>query len=259
MGGTGLDAKQFIHLPAWAKALCLATLACGIAASLAVMVRFWGTGDSRDWVLIGISGVQFLVTTFVVVVVLFLSQTDANIATLEARAEAFLADILPRALARITLDEDDGTQATTPLTVARGERRDIFGHDYAIGSSDGPLMRLWLGVNVSRIIVIYRFVDPVASRPMDAFVAALHQVFRFSFAGAEAVGYDPPHVEPLAGVARTVSVWLTASVQPDFLTDPAAKLFWSQDVAMMCESILRTARRHRDDVRLDLTTRPRPQ
>ena len=42
--------------------------------------------------------------------------------------------------------------------------------------------------------------------------------------------------------------------EPDLLTNPLQKLFWSQDVAMMTESFIRTALRNG----LNLTTRCRP-
>ncbi len=248
----GLDAKHFVHLPRWAKALCLGTLALALLAALAVVARSLGTGD-QDWLLIGISGVQFLATTFVIAVVLFVSQTDANIATLRARAEQFLIDTLPAALARITLADPQAP----PLTVSRGVHSDIFGYDYAIEQGGVPLLRFWCGVNVGRMIVIYRFADPEPTLPIGDFAERVQRVFHFSLGGAAAVGYKPSF-EPLPGSAGAVSMLRTVVTQPDFLTDPAVKLFWSQDVAMMTESILRTGLRHEGEVRLDVASRPHP-
>lgn len=270
---SGIDAKNLVHLPLWAKLICLCALSLGIVTSIGFTVRFFGANDSRDWVLIGITSMQFLITTLVVAVVLFASQTDANIATLSKRAETFLSSTLPEALDRVTLDDEGATR----IVAERGRLRDIFGYDYElrrrVESGRGELlMRLWCGVNVGRLIVIYRFSDPSRAVPLDGspdaartlrspgdFIKELETIFRFSFSGAEAAGYKKPHFEPLPSDNGIVSAWLTADTTPEFLTDPAAKLFWSQDIAMMIESVLRTALRHPTEVALDLSTRPRPQ
>lgn len=250
-----IDAKQFVHLPGWIKLLALVMLLGGLAASVVVIYLFFGDDGSRDWVLIGISGGQFMLTTFVVALILFFSQTDANIATLRDSARRFLAadGALGAALGQVTLA--DGA----PLRVAQGERLDLFGHDYALLDAAGNMvLRLWCGLNVNRFIIIYRFADPHhLTRPRDAFVARLRAILAFSLGGAEAVNYKVNY-EPVPGSPDLVSVWLTVSTQEDLLTNPALKLFWSQDIAMMTESVLRTALRHVDEVRLETRTLPLP-
>ncbi|CAN5378550.1 hypothetical protein BH09PSE4_BH09PSE4_07020 [soil metagenome] len=251
---SGLDAKHFIHLPGWAKALCLGTLALGIVASLTIIFEFFGAEGNRDWVLIGFSGAQFLITSFVIAIILFVSQTDANIGTLRRRSEQFLIETLPIALGRISLEDHSGSCCE----VKRGTRSDIFGYDYSLQRGGTTVLRLWCGVNVGRIIVIYRFTNPQPAVSLDAFVERLKQIFRFSLGGAASVGYNVSF-EPLPGKASIVSVWLTVATAPDFLTDPALKLFWSQDIAMMTESLMRTALRHGDEVTPDTKTLPLPQ
>lgn len=252
----GLDARNFVYLPGWAKATCLATLVLGIVVSTALIIAFFGSSDSRDWVVIGISGVQFLITTLVVAVILFWSQTDANIATLKARGEAFLRDTLVDALAGMRLEDD-----TMPLTVARPDAasRDLFGYPYEICRAGMPVLRVWVGVNVHRLIVIYRFVDPVPDRTIEDFSADLSAIFGFSLGAVEPIGYQAPRYEPVPSDVPTIAVWLPARAEANLLTDPAAKLFWAQDIAMMTQSILRTMRRHRARVLPDLVTWPRPQ
>lgn len=249
---SGIDAKQFLHMPTWAKLLCLLLLASGIIASAGLIIRFFGSdGGNRDWLLIGFSGGQFLITTFVIALVLFVSQTDANIGNLRARADNFLSVILPEALARITLDDE----TAEPITVVRNDRRDIFGYDYMLYCGGEKVIRLWCGLNVHRLIVIYRM--QASGRTVAARVKKLQEVFAFSLGGAESVNYKVSF-EPLPGDESTISVWLTVATEKDLLTDPALKLFWSQDIAMMTESLLRTARRNADKVTLD-QSRPRPQ
>lgn len=250
-----LDAKHFVHLPRWTKIVALFMLLGGLTASALVIYLFFDSGGSRDWVVIGISGGQFMLTSFVVALVLFFSQTDANIGTLRASARQFLAadGVLGVALGQITLA--DGA----PLTVEQGDRADLFGHDYALqDAADTPVMRLWCGLNVNRFIVIYRVADPRApERNRAAFIARLREIFAFSLGGAEAVNYKVNY-EPVPGAGDLVSIWLTVTTQEDLLTNPSLKLFWSQDIAMMTESVLRTALRHTDDVRLETATRPLP-
>ncbi|MDF7774392.1 hypothetical protein P1X14_03965 [Sphingomonas sp. AOB5] len=251
---SGVDAKHFIHLPGWAKALCLGLLGIGIVASISIVFRFFNGHGNTDWLLIGISGAQFLITTFVIATVLFVSQTDANIGNLRKRAEHFLDEILPTALSRVTPDD----AGATGCEVTRGTRCDIFGYDYLLHRDGQPLARLWCGVNVSRLIVIYRVRNPDPEGDVTAFVERLKRIFRFSLGGAESVGYKVSY-EPLPSSREVVSIWLTVATEKDFLTDPALKLFWSQDIAMMTESLIRTALRHKDELRLELKTLPRPQ
>ena len=227
----------------------------GLAASVVVIVLFFNARGNRDWVLIGIGGGQFMLTSLVVAVVLFFSPTDANIATLRRSAAHFLAadGTLGAALSRITLA--DGT----PLHAVQGERADLFGHDYALDDGDGAtVVRLWCGLNVNRFIVIYRLANPhVATVGQEAFVARLKQIFAFSLGGAASVGYAVNY-EGVPGAGDLVSVWLTVATGEDLLTNPALKLFRAQDIAMMTESFLRTALRHADEVRLETRTLPLP-
>lgn len=249
----GLDAKSFVYLPGWAKLLSVLALAGGVLISVWTVVAFFGSTDARDWVAIGLAGTQFMITTLVVAVVLFFSQTDANICNLERRAEQFFGEVLPDALARVAPDDE----VEGGCVVDRGDRRDIFGYDYRLRRGSATKLRLWCGVNVFRLIVIYRVVNH-SRMPEQDFLKRLPEILRFTFGGAQALNYSVSY-EPLAGSDDIVSIWLTVGTDKDLLTDPALKLFWSQDIAMMTESFLRTAHRHADEVRLDLTSRPRPQ
>lgn len=254
MSGEAVDSRHLLYLPLWARWIAILILLSGLLTSLALVMRFLGGGsDSLDWLQIGISGVQFMGTATVVVLVLFVSQTDATIDNLRRRSRAFLEETMPVALGRISID------ASRPerVTVACGTAEDLFGFDYRLDGAGGPLMRLWCGINVNRLIVIYRMRDKVPDRDQQQFAERLRDVFAFSFGGAEAVGYKLT-VEPLPEGSRTVALWLTVSSERDILTDPAAKLFWSQDIAMMTQSVLRTALRHADELAPDVDTIPYP-
>lgn len=247
------DSRQIIYLPFWTKAVVTILFVIGLAVSLAVIVRFIGSDDSLDWLLLGVSGVQFGMTALATFLVLCFSQTDANIRNLERRTEQFLRQVVPDKLGRITYP---GMTADR-LAVSCGERRDLFGYPIEIADAGRPILRLWCGVNVSRIIVIYRVENPRPGVSKANFLERLRQIFAFTLGGAEAVGYAVNY-EPVPGSPKLVSIWVTVAASPDLLTDSAQKLFWAQDIAMMTESLLRTARRHADEVRPDLVTQPAP-
>lgn len=250
---SSLDAKRLVYLPLWARIFCIVTLGVGLVLSSAVVIGYFGSSDNRDWVLIGLTSAQFLITTLVIAVVLFVSQTDATIGDLTKRTDQFLSVTLPSALASISVDDEAASYA-----VVRSRRIDIFGRDYTVTRNGIPVIRLWFGVNVSRVIVIYRVIDPNPIHDGEAFLKVLNTTFRFTLGGAKAVGYKTS-IEPIANLPGHVSIWLTAPTDADFLTNPMQKLFWAQDVAMMTESMLRTALRHPLEVRLDLQNRPGPQ
>jgi len=247
------DSKQIIYLPLWTKIGIAALFGIGVIASIAILVRFFGADDNVDWLLLGVSGVQFGVTALATFLILCFSQTDANIRNLEARTDQFLREVLPAKLARITFPGMQNHQ----LQARCGARRDIFGYDLELSDGGEVVLRLWCGVNVSRIIVIYRVENPKADVPTADFVQRLREIFAFSLGGAESVGYRVNY-EPVPGQPGVVSIWVAVATSAELLTDAAQKLFWAQDVAMMTESLLRTARRHADEVRPHMRTAPAP-
>lgn len=249
-----IDAKQLIYMPLWAKILCITVLLVGLASSIAIIFRFFGDTAGLDWLLIGISGVQFIVTTLVVAIILFVSQTDANINTLERRSDQFLRSIFPEFLARVSLGPDDHKKYTATFE----NRSDIFEYSYKLIADGEIVLRLWCGLNVRRLIVIYQVRNPHPEKGTKEFVEQLEQIFSFCFGGAKSVGYHL-NFEPIPSMANVISIWLTVDTQTEILTDPTAKLFWAQDIAMMTESFYRTAARHRADVVIDTEIAPYPK
>lgn len=246
------DSKQFIYLPLWTKVAVTGLFCIGLIVSLTMIIRFLGSSYDFDWLLLGFSGAQFGLTALATFLVLCFSQTDANIRNLERRTENFLREVMPDKLSRITFPD----MVEQRLTVRCGEVRDLFGYPIEICDGDRSVMRLWCGVNVSRIIVIYRMENPCRVSQAN-FIKRLQRIFAFSLGGAETVGYAVNY-EPVPDRPNLVSVWVTVAASPDLLTDSAQKLFWAQDIAMMTETILRTAKRHSEQVRPDLTTFPAP-
>ncbi len=247
------DSKHILYLPTWIKVVVGVLFLAGLLASVAVVVRFIGAEDGFDWLLLGVSGIQFGMTALATFLILCFSQTDANIRNLENRTEHFLRQVVPGKLGRITYPGMRGER----LDVACGGRRDIFGYDLTLLDAGEPVLRLWCGVNVSRIIVIYLMENPRPGVAAARFIERLRAIFAYSLGGAESVGYKL-NFEPVPGKPKLVSVWVSVAASPELLTDSAQKLFWAQDIAMMTESVLRTARRHADEVRLNVDTAPEP-
>lgn len=247
------DSKQFIYLPFWTKLVVGTLFGIGVLASGAILVRFYGAQDNVDWLLLGVSGVQFGITALATFLVLCFSQTDANIRNLEARTEQFLRDVLPGKLSKISYPGMQGDR----LEVRCGRQSDIFGYVLDLLDGGEPALRIWCGVNVRRIIVIYRVENPRPDVSQAAFAARLRDIFAFSLGGAESVGYHVNY-EPVPGEAALVSIWVSVDAAADLLTDSAQKLFWAQDIAMMTESLLRTTLRHADEVRPHLRSAPAP-
>jgi hypothetical protein len=238
MIGSSLDSRNIVHLPGWAKAAVITTLSIGFLLCVATVIRFLGVKDNTDWLLLGISSIQFIITALIASIIVFFSQNDANIKSLKARTDNFLSVVLRDALSQITVDGVTSDR----ITVDVGKRPDLFGHEIILSEHGTPILRMWCGLNVHRIIVIYHFVNPNPDVTSVDFTAMLKEIFRFTFGGAETLKYNVSY-EPVPGSESLVSVWATVAGERGLLTDPAEKLFWAQDIAMMTESVIRTSRR----------------
>jgi hypothetical protein len=231
------DSRLLIYLPGWAKwvsVIALLALFCVSAASCVYFLRSGQTGG--ELIVFAISIAQSSAVALVFVIVLFYSRRDANIGTLMVQSDEFLRRHLRDALARISVPQlgirgfqvhDDGT-------------KDIFGHSFRLESGEFKL-RIWVGLNVRRLFVIY-FLQHPAEEP--GFADRVAKIFQFTFGGAEAVGFKAHYERAVVDGEAILSIWLTTPTEPDLLTSPNEKLFWAQDIAMMTESYIRTALRN---------------
>ncbi len=124
------------------------------------------------------------------------------------------------------------------------------GEHFTVGSDDSDYVDMaitfWLGLNEHRMIFI-----TYLNREQDD----CKQIFQFSFAGAEKAGwsinYEALDHHMAGGVLSGCSVWGSCSsnqAMVDWSSEhgnltPAGH-FWATDVAMMVQSVLRTAERH---------------
>lgn len=237
-----LDSRTFVHLPRWARIVAVVFLlaAALFGAGLAYRLATADTPGQRDYsniIIISMSLVQMALSALAVIWILLYSERDVNTDALNRRTEDFLGSHLPQVLKRVTPSYD--LRATTTNVRLLG-RTDIFGAGYEL-ENGGEKMMLWVGINVSRLIVVYWI---SADDQMSAQRA--QDVFRFTFGGATRVGFDVFYESAKTpGGENIVSIWATVKASENLLTVPAERLFWMQDIAMMTESFWRTAVRNR--------------
>lgn len=249
MFGSTVDSRQLIYLPTWVKFILIVILAASLGAAIFVAVSLIGIPDKSDWILFAIAGAQLAATVLVGALILFFSQTDDSLRGLDRKADRFLKTVVPAALRKVTAP---GTSAER-LRVEIVGSKDIFGYNYVLHGADGFRFKIWIGLNVHRLFVIYY----VGGNDPDA-VAKLQQIFRFTFGGAETVGFNTNYEQGTVGGEKIVSIWMTTETSERFLTNPMDKMFWSHDIAMMTQSFLRTALRNPESVQLLTSTDPAP-
>lgn len=237
-----LDAQQVVYLPKHARQALLWVL--GIVAASAALsgLCFAFFPQWRDQVTVLLSIAQTAAGAFAVVIFVLMAERQLSTDRLRARTDDFLDRQLPDILARIELpqlasDVTVNVQSFERAASVHGKRKDIFGANYELSLKDFRL-RMWVGINVRRLAVIY-FVPVQSAAEVDQ----VRDDFRFTFSGAEKVGYHT-HFEYCEHEGeRWVSIWSTVMTEQGILGQPSEQLFWMQDVAMMTQSLARTALR----------------
>jgi len=239
-----LDANQVIFLPAWARwavifilgALALSATICGVVFLFA---KEW-----RDTVLPALSIAQTAAGGFAIVLFVLFAEKQLSTHRLMGKTDDFLDRHLVSSLSRMELPEVQKNKTVEVKPIVReagiyGQRKDIYGANYEIRLADFK-MRMWVGINVRRISVIY-FVK--AESPND--VEKIREIFKFTFGGAEKVGYHTHFEYSIVEGEPVVSMWSTVQAENGILGHPAEQLFWVQDIAMMTQSVARTAWRNK--------------
>jgi hypothetical protein len=239
-----VDSRYLVYLPAWVRGCALAAFGIVLVLSSASAFYFLATARS-DLLIFSLAIAQTAATVFFIVVLVLFSQRDANIRSYLAKSDEFLTRHVYQALHRISVP----SVGVHKFLVADTGRKDLFGRLFSL-TSENVAFQLWVGLNVYRVFVVYF----VRSDGSEEFSARAERIFRFTFGGATAVGFVPHYEAANINGEAILSIWLTARTEKDLLTNPAAKLFWSQDVAMMTESFVRTAVRNG----LELRTKASP-
>lgn len=238
-----MNPERFIvHVPAWLRWGMLALLgALVIAFSISFFIGLNRPGFS-NWSMAAASIVQIALAGLAYIALLFFTESAQSPDALQKKADFVLLSLLPERLRRITDMQDASMQVAV-----RDRPSGIVGRIYELASPDARL-KLWVGLNVRRVIVAYFCARPDALND-EQFLQLLRRVFHDTTGGAEAVGYDPPHLQlESVGVERFGAIWLTWDMGKDgragdFLTHAPSQLFFAQDVALMTQSFVRTAQR----------------
>lgn len=251
-----LDAQQLVYLPRWAKFCVMALLGLlAFSACFAAMGFFWFIPEYQEKITTALSIAQTAGGAFAVVLFVLFAERQLNTGKLHERTDVFLEQQMPNSLAKIEIPQlkrghTVKVQVLERAKTVHGGRKDIFGANYEL-SMDYFHMRMWIGINVKRLSVIY-----FVAVEDESEVEKLQKSFYFTFAGAAKLGYETNFQYVEFEGEKLVSIWTTVMADNVILGNPAEQLFWIQDVAMMTQSFIRTA--VRDNIQLNTKTEPGP-
>lgn len=250
-----LDAKQIVYLPRWARIAVMAVLGLLAVSACVAAVGFFFIPAYQDKITATLSIAQTAAGAFAVVLFVLFAERQLNTDKLHLKTDIFLEKQLPETLAKIEIPQLKPGHTVKVHVLERaqtihGGRKDIFGANYEL-SMDDFRMRMWIGINVKRLSVIY-FVAVNSESELEH----VEKCFYFTFAGAKKLGYDTNFQYVEFGDEKLVSIWTTVTADNVILGNPAEQLFWIQDVAMMTQSFIRTA--VRENIQINTTTEPGP-
>tara|TARA_Y100000310_G_scaffold341227_1_gene439708 strand:+ start:1317 stop:1973 length:657 start_codon:yes stop_codon:yes gene_type:complete len=216
----------------------------------------------NDWLLLSLAIAQASMTFFFVGIVLIFGELGFNEKSVERKTQLFLNSTIPEKLQKISLSYD---ACNIPSTVKVGNDIDIFGKSYIL-TTCGRKYSLWFGLNVKRLFAIYfieadlnnkHFKSSGYDISINGYKKWLSQeAFLFTFLGAQKVGYSVNFEISKIDDKDIISIWCTVDCSEDFPFSSSERLFWAQDIAMMTESLIRTAFRNNIKVSHDIQPRP---
>jgi hypothetical protein len=251
-----LDAQQVIYLPRWARFAVIGVLATlAITAAVTAVIFLLARQDLKETVVPLMSIAQTAAGAFAIVIFALFSEKQLSTKRLHHKTDEFLEIHLKEALRRIELPSIRKGSTVNVQVIERdltihGGRKDIYGASYDLHLETFK-MRMWVGINVKRLGVIYFSKVKSADDTQR-----LKDIFKFTFGGAETVGYTTNFEYVVLDGEPIVSIWSTAVAENAILGNPSEQLFWVQDVAMMTQSLARTALRN--DINLYTSAEPGP-
>lgn len=242
-----IDSRLLLYVPGWARALAIGALLLllVLAAGTCTYVLLFRSGPDNEVLLFSLSILQTAAAGLAISLVLFYSRRDANMATLVHQSDEFLKKHIRAALEKISVP----SLGIDRFAIEDAGAKDVFGHVFVMRAK-GLAVPLWIGLNVHRLFVIYY----LPREGQEDFAERAKEIFKFTFGGAMQAGFKANYEEATVNGEPVLSIWLSVEAEHDLLTNPLQKLFWSQDIAMMTESFIRTALRNN----LKLATRNLP-
>ena len=250
-----LDPQQVVFLPKWARYTILSLLGILAFAACISAVVFLFFPEYRENVTPALSVAQTAAGGFAVILFVLFAEKQISTSRWHEKTQRVLEGQITDGLKRIEIPQIQQNQTVVVQVIARessvyGGRKDIYGANYIL-SLQKFKMQMWVGINVKRLSVIY-FAKVESSDDVEK----LKEIFQFTFGGAEKAGYHTNFEYAVIDDEHVVSIWSTALAEQGILGHPAEQLYWSQDVAMMTQSVARTAHRH--GVNLCTKTNPGP-
>jgi hypothetical protein len=250
-----LDASQVVFLPRWARVTVMAILALLAVSACLAALGFLFIPAYQDKITAALSIAQTAAGAFAVILFVLFAERQLSTEKLYLKTDQFLEKKVVTALSMIEIPQVKRGHTLHVNVLERaatihGGRKDIYGANYEL-SLDAFRMRMWIGINVKRLSVIY-FVKADGLESVDALKEALH----FTFSGASKLGYETYYQYVEVDGEKLISVWSTVMADNVILGNSAEQLFWIQDIAMLTQSVARTAVRH--DLDLNTTVEPGP-
>ncbi len=250
-----LDPQQVVFLPKWARICILCLLGILAVAAVVCSMVFLFYPEHRESITPILSIAQTAAGGFAVVLFVWFAEKQMSTPRLHEKTKVFLESQILDGLRRIEIPQIQKNQTVSVQLKSReasvyGGRKDIYGANYEV-SLQKFSMKMWVGINVKRLSVIY-FAKVNSAQDVDH----LRDVFKYTVGGAANAGYHTNFEYAMIDEEHIVSIWSSVLAENGILGHPAEQLYWAQDVAMMTQSIARTAQRH--EVCLSTQTDPGP-
>ena len=241
---------SLLHLPILVKRAIVALLVIGFLTSFGLLVSSLSQGVAGAPRLeISLSLFKFSATGAALALVAFYSAKSISIGQLLVHTTAFLTDEMPRAFKAalltsslneadwsVTRHVDDVATAVVKIDHVRGTASATYALE-ALGSH----MQLRVTLNAFRMVVLY-YIPCTGDVSEDSVATAIEMVR----VGAESAGYTCKITTnpALDRKTRFVEVYFYRTAEQDLLLDTSARLFWTQDIAVMTKSMLLQLQRH---------------
>lgn len=170
---------------------------------------------------------------------------------LRGKTDRFLEQDLLTSLSRITIKDGGGVKPVSVSILDPEQGIDRFGRVFTV-SSELQQLRMWVGLNVHRFLVLY-----VVKLPQGQSLEQLEQQFDITFSGATSVGYQVDYLSAEFPEQKIVCIRASYTVpEISFLAKPTLKLYWANDIALMTQSMFRTALRNGIDTYTETLPHP---
>ena len=237
-----IDTRQFAYFSTKSKIALTIALSIFLVVPGACIFYSLARHESGEFIVFYLSIFQTSFLAALLCLFLGLSGRDANRKNLSTLVDKFYDPYLVESLSAISIPAK-----LIPKYQITTEKSDIFGkiiHLTPANTTDPSLVeaysfRMWVGLNVYKFIVIY-FI-PVSE---EFSYQKIQEIFKHSVGGQKQSDFNLHFEETNIDGEELVSLWYSINANADLLTDPNAKLYWAQDIAMGTESIIRTAVRN---------------